>query len=405
MQHSIIMKKTDLISPFFLLFFAWTLNFLLYSLKFTTNITELNYEVICFFISIAFMIFGFHYFLRLRSSKNKGYKNISRYSIHILNRKTNKIFLFWILVSIFEIVMSGGLPLIWSLTKSGKVYNEFGIPSLHGFMNSIYFLLISSYTFLYLTKKKKTLLIVIFMLLIWPVLTLGRGILITVLMQMAIINLYVVKVDFKNLSKKIITIFFVIFIFGVIGDSRGYKNPFRYIVVQKYQPMFESLPSGFLWTYIYITSPLSNYSYNTQHLEPEWSLKYSLANLVPSRIRSKLFPTEEGSSSSHNFTFVNGSLNVSTIFASSHSDFGFYGDFSLIFLLGSWAYWWFRLLRLSSFYIIPYSLVSAVLVLSVFYNLFLLQPYLVSTMLQGLLIKSIKLKKTSAYQLGVNVPN
>ncbi|MDD2542113.1 MAG: O-antigen ligase, partial [Desulfuromonadaceae bacterium] len=83
------------------------------------------------------------------------------------------------------------------------------------------------------------------------------------------------------------------------------------------------------------------------------------------------------------FEFVDAALNVSTIFASSHSDFGYTGDVILMFLLMAWTFFWFSRLRSSAYYILPYAMVCCVLIFSVFYNLFLLYPYLFATVLQG----------------------
>ena len=80
---------------------------------------------------------------------------------------------------------------------------------------------------------------------------------------------------------------------------------------------------------------------------------------------------------------------MSTIFASSHSDFGAMGDFVLISILALWAGFWFKNMFTSIAYILPYSLVGSILFFSIFYNLFLLYPYIFATILLGLVAKFI----------------
>ena len=125
-------------------------------------------------------------------------------------------------------------------------------------------------------------------------------------------------------------------------------------------------------------------AFNYQNVVPTWNFHYSSVNLFPSVLRPEELDRAD------NFQFVNEALNVSTIFASSHSDFGMLGDTVLLIVLSIWAGFWFRLLARSSVYILPYSLVGVVLFFSIFYNLFLLWPYLFSTILLGIVAKYVK---------------
>lgn len=136
--------------------------------------------------------------------------------------------------------------------------------------------------------------------------------------------------------------------------------------------------------YVYITSPLANLAFNYESLKPVWQLYFSKVNLFPSFLRP------ENLDRADNFTFINESLNVSTIFASSHSDFGFLGNLIVILLLALWSAYWFKKLTLSDAYILPYSMVGVVLFFSIFYNLFLLYPYLFATILLGFVSKFVK---------------
>jgi oligosaccharide repeat unit polymerase len=294
-----------------------------------------------------------------------------------LNKYIRGFALIWTLGSALEIVFSGGLPIVWAFTGSAKDYTNFGIPSVHGLMNGIYFFLTGGTALIHFidrTKQSKWMLI---LLLVWPVLMLGRGILLTALVQIMVIYLFVNGFTAKGVMKLIFFVVLTSIGFGVIGDIRGAENPFQYLISEQYRPIFELLPTGFLWVYIYITSPLSNYAFNADTLIPTGNFGYSSVNLFPSLLRPEALDRAD------NFEFVDSALNVSTIFASSHSDFGYVGDALLLLLLMVWIFYWYYKLRSNSLYILPYAMVCTVAIFSIFYNLFLLYPYLFATVLQG----------------------
>ena len=54
-----------------------------------------------------------------------------------IDRLLWRAFGFWVLTTILEIYVSGGIPIVWLLQGSSKTYFDFGIPSVHGFLNSL----------------------------------------------------------------------------------------------------------------------------------------------------------------------------------------------------------------------------------------------------------------------------
>lgn len=361
------------VSPMIMLAIPWSITLVLYSLAATRNIERLPWSVMLLFsVTLMFLVF-INKLYCIRKEKiffrSVSFKNLDKYIF--------RVGMIWFLGTIFEIMHARGLPVIWSILGSSKNYTDFGIGSLHGLLNALYFFLVASVSLKYFHRKSKKRLLLLLLVLMWPILMLGRGIFLTAVLQVLTIYLFTNGLTLKVLFRTLIIVLMVVVIFGFIGDIRGpYKNPFLYLTTDTSRIVFEVLPSGFLWVYMYLTSPLSNYGYNATYYEPAWELNYSLVNIVPSAFRSDL-------GASHNFEFIDNSLNVSTMFASSHSDFGFLGDVVLIVLLLSWSFFWFGKLKKSMYYILPYSMVCSVLIMSVFYNLFLLLPYLISTLLQG----------------------
>ncbi len=368
---------------------VWGIDIYLYSLQLTTNIIEIPNNVTTLLFATLFILLITQFISDLFTRKNK-YVLTEEQKIR-LNFHIKRMTAVWLFGSLIDIIFSGGLPIVWAIQGSSKDYTDFGVHSFHGIMNGIYFFLTGGLSIkLFIDRDKNTMLFFI-LLLLWPILMLGRGILLTALAQHAIIYIFFSGLSILKIGKILLTSTITIIFFGLLGDIRGTENPFFYLINEQYREIFDSIPTGFLWIYIYITSPLSNYAFNADSIDPTWSFTYSIVNLFPSFLR----PTNLDSADA--FEFVDKSLNVSTIFASSHSDFGYYGDLTLILILIIWAYFWYIKLKQSVFYILPYSIVCCVMIFSVFYNLFFLYPYLFSTILQGFLAHNIYSKNNNKY--------
>jgi oligosaccharide repeat unit polymerase len=377
----LVNTNSPAISPLVLMGAPWAFALLLYFFKATDNLVDLSSNLILIFVLMG-ILFLFAtlapLLVRTRCARNQ-YINLPR-----LNNAVKFLFVVWIIGSVVDIIYSGGLPLYWAYIGSDKNYTEFGIPSFHGLINSFYFALIACVCVRAFTCAGSKWHIFLFCLCGWPVLMLGRGILLTVLLQICLIYVFYVGVTLRMLRRLAIAAILVTIFFGVLGDLRGSENPFHGLVNPEYESFFQLLPSGFLWVYIYVTSPLANFAYNYETLTPVLEFYYSTVNLFPTFLRPA------GLDRADNFLFVNEALNVSTIFASSHSDFGSSGDIALLLLLSGWAAFWFLLMIRRNIYILPYSVVGVVLFFSVFYNLFLLYPYLFSTVLLGFIARYIE---------------
>lgn len=376
------------ISPVVLFGLPWGVVLILYSLRATENLINIPARLMLL-LSVAFVVFNIltlaSHIKRINTKNNKrpliADKGISR-----LKKIIKLQFYIWSLGSLYEVYKSAGIPLVWAIVGDAKNYTDFGVHSFHGLMNAFYFSLMACIFFYYKITAERKYLIFTIVMSCWPVLMLGRGIMLTVIVQVMIIQIIFVKIKLKVIISLILSGLVVVIGFGVLGDTRGYANPFFYLVSPEYEYIFSTLPSGFLWVYTYMTSPLSNLAFNFDLLTPVWDFYYSSVNLFPSFMR----PAELDMAD--NFTFVDDSLNVSTIFSSSHSDFGLVGDLVLIILLSAWASFWYLAARFSIAYVLPYSIVGSVVCFSVFYNLFLLYPYLFATLLLGCIAKFINHK-------------
>lgn len=362
----------------------WIITLILYGLKGTDNLVDLDLSLtVIFLLMLALFFLASSVPLLLLPKRQIDIRNTDVNSVR-LESVIKWLVLLWVFGSALDIGYSGGLPLVWAFTGSAKNYTDFGIPSFHGLINSFYFALMGCLFLRFKLTGDRRYLAYSVIFCFWPVIMLGRGIMLTVIVQLAIIQIFYSGISFRKLFSLVSFAVVVIVFFGLLGDLRGSENPFQGIVSAGYEEIFEMLPSGFLWVYIYITSPLSNLAYNYADLVPVGEFYYSSVNLFPTFLRPEELDRAD------NFLFVNEALNVSTIFASSHSDFGMAGDVVLLLMLSIWTGFWFRRVASCSAYILPYSLVGVVLFFSVFYNLFLLYPYLFSTILLGVIARYVK---------------
>ncbi len=365
------------ISPLLLIVLPWSIVLALYALKLTSNLVDFSVEVILLFSFFGALSLAGQILVSFSVKKKNSEIKLSK-----LKKYLKLVFFIWFFGTALEIFFSGGLPIFWAMQGSSKDYTNFGIPSVHGVMNALYFTLMSGVAVMYFCKKNYRTLLMLLLLLVWPMLMLGRGILLTALVQILTCYIFFNGISIVKALRVVFLAFVVVVVFGLIGNARGTtENPFQYLIVNGGEGLFNFLPSGFLWVYIYITSPMSNYLFNAGAIQPSWSFDYSAVNLFPSILRPSNLDRADS------FNFVDEGLNVSTIFASSHSDFGYFGDIVLFSMLMAWAFFWYRKTLQSNIYILPYSMVACVLFFSIFYNLFLLYPYLFSTILQGYISK------------------
>jgi oligosaccharide repeat unit polymerase len=374
-----------IIHPILLFVGIWSLTFYLYSL----DISELTLYRASDFIYVYLLItVGFingYYLVSLAisatSTKNLTSQPIPqscvghmRLHTHEIWKRANKIFALWALVSILEIIASGGIPIIWLLIGSDKNYMDFGISSVHGLAHSMILASAMVSFSLYLITNKNKFLVVPIIAITWFIVSITRNYVLGLTLQM--VALYILIRRFSPSVFLRITALFVILIvlFGVWGDQRsgsGGDSMIRQIgrPTENYP---EWLPSGFFWVYLYITSPLNNLL-NTISQVPfsdSYTLASTLSSLIPSVIRNIIFSSETLSQG----LLVDGRLNMSGAFLGSYLDFGLLGIVIYSVFIGcvSALFWRFRY---RPFYALGYAFVAMALSLTTFFNAMLALPY------------------------------
>jgi oligosaccharide repeat unit polymerase len=299
----------------------------------------------------------------LKQFLNSRQRKIKKYIKYLL--------LIYILIAILDVFYSRGVPIIWALTGSSRSYVDFGVPTLHGIANSIVFFLASLLTLLTILKVKNYKGI-LFALIVYQVLILSRGTIIVMTVQMLAVFLFISRMGFlKNIG---IVVFLLVFVvaFGMLGDLRQGANPYYGLLTDEWKELFNSLPSGFLWAYIYVSSGLNNLNFNVGIIEPSYIPVYTFAKLVPSIIYN-FFSIEKVVDT---FTFVNAGLNVSTIYSAFYSDFGIL-SFLLVMVIQLVASNKYNLARKGNIYsLLSYVVAYQAIFLSFFIDTFFYIPFL-----------------------------
>lgn len=165
MNNGIIQKpvaRNFIFRPMTLFFVVWNVVLILYSFHFsellyftTTQAFLATYFIICSFF-IGWLIAKLGTLNRRASSIHV----VTFHFVEQLKTRKNHLFTLWVVLTFIEVIYCGGVPVIWLILGNGKTYFDFGIPTVHGLLNSLILSLSLISYYLYLvTNNKKNLLI------------------------------------------------------------------------------------------------------------------------------------------------------------------------------------------------------------------------------------------------------
>jgi oligosaccharide repeat unit polymerase len=372
----IVQERSRLLHPLFLFLFGWLSVWLLYTLHLSDLLIFSNaavrdvivgvvvpFSVTCLIVLMVLALLSLS-FPRRDSSEQQ-------YNFDQLDRRVSLLFRVWVILSCMEIVVSGGVPLVWALNGTPKTYFDFGIPSIHGFLNSLIQAIAIIRVAMYLKTRHLRFLLVPLLAILWSVLVLTRNMMIVILLESCVMWLSFNRLRLANVIRLGSAVLLLIFAFGIIGDTRNSNLDIR--AVGQATPNFpEWLPSGTLWAYLYVTTPINNLV-NT--IQSKISRNDPLfPNTTSSLFPSVLRPLIYGSSSREAYEgdLVSNSFNVSTGYIAPFQDYGHSG--MLLYGVGiaivCTVYWRKRSVRDT----LIYSVLAQCLVLSTFFNHFFYLP-------------------------------
>jgi len=285
----------------------------------------------------------------------------------VLSRYLKLLLLFWGSVYWVSIVYSGGLPFLWVLRGSDKSYGDFGVPTFTGLLNMVRAFVLSGYVLLYLQTKRRRYLLVPLFLVFTAMLEISRGAILVLISQALGIVMLRRNVSLRMLVRLLVMGVVVVTAFGVIGDFRG--TPVDEESLAGEQEWMGNAPPGVLVGFAYLVSPLNNLYYGAESLKPSYTPYFTTATLLPTIIRSVLFP--DIGQGVYPIDIKNEAFNATTFYSPLASDFGWYGAGAVACLLQFiCSYVHVRAKRGSLYFTLIYPPLYMSVVLSVFYMYF-----------------------------------
>jgi oligosaccharide repeat unit polymerase len=366
------------LSPSFIAPVAWFMVAFLYSLHLSSLLLFTTQEVVGLTLLIVVPILVVSLFFRVAYSvgaqRKAGTVVVEDVPFAQLEGRVRQCLYLWFALAVIETLVSGGVPLVWVLTGNGKSTFDYGIPSVHGMVNALLLALAVTSFALYLYTGKRRHLPVIIFAIFWSFVVVSRGSLFVLMAECAVIYLRIRRVRWTNFVRLAGLAVVFLLIFGYVGDLRSGADAFRNLS----QPTSEFpdwAPSGLLWAYIYITTPINNLLYTMHTTLPSYNplLPNTAATLFPTVLRNIIYG-KQGSTDAISGSLVVEALNVSTAYTSPFQDMGRLGivGFSTLSAALCEFYW-----RRNGFRNMLYFAVFAqALMLSLFYNMLFYLPIL-----------------------------
>lgn len=298
-------------------------------------------------------------------------RKTASFKLEISSASIKRAMTIWFFFSLIEIAVDKGVPIIWLLRGDAKTYFDFGIPSLHGFLNSIILGSSAASWLLYLKTKNRKLLFTPILCAAWSVVTITRQMLVIEIIEIGALTILANKITLRTTIKIVSGFILLIVIFGVIGNLRSGANAFTKLA----EPTTEWphwLPSGFLWVYIYVTTPLNNL-FNTSSIGSnscQLGFPATLSIAFPSVVRNLLYG--KVAVSGWTGALVTRAFNVSTAYVGPYQDCGILGVIVFSFYFGLFSSWFYK--RRDDFGILSYCVIIENIISSIFFDHFLYLP-------------------------------
>ena len=310
-------------NPFYYYSMIWAAVLFLYWLNISDLYTTLSPTLTCFFIVniVLFMLLGF-VFRNVYKFKNE----ISNVNIASQHKKSYlKFTVFFILLYIANFIYAKDIPLISSLFLGDTTYMHFqGIPTIGVFItvsNQIYGIYLISEA---IKTHRKDIAIQSCAILFMFLLQLNRNAMILFALAFVVSYIRYNKIKLKNAIFICIFVIVVLYLVGGLGNIRHLAswNDSSYIrsLARINSNYPEKLPGQFIWSYIYLVSPLGNLNYNILNNASHFDFGNLFLCFIPDFIEKRL-------NTNYNVSIflVDPHFNVPTTYATSYKYGGMFG--------------------------------------------------------------------------------
>lgn len=400
------MKKQGLIvfvDPPKIMFILWILALILYDFKLSTYYNPtLLINVVVILIWGSFLILS--KFIRI----NK--EDIYKLFIDFEGKKLYKRYF-----KVSNVIFGAALVFfIYSVYKYGFAIaqsNKIGKQGMDHYSAYIVYMLVLAAEIKYIlfrNYKKPADLVILILSTVILLLTLNRGPLVFLVTTIALYEVFNfinikehldIKTQYKIYGSFVLVLILTIVFFGYIGNLRMdyVLNYVYHKSLQDFYGMSSLIPSGFLWVYIYLTSPLENMAYSLSNQQVQYTYFNSLfypfiklfANIFGKGEAYKQWFVLRGTYTPYLYDKIG--LNAPSFIGDAFGDLGFVGFAVYLGIYIAIAYFAAKLIKksvkLSSICkIIIYTNIVSILLWSVFVNSFKI-PILILNIIVLLLIE------------------
>lgn len=284
-------------------------------------------------------------------------------------RAWKPLFFIWMIISIFETILSGGLPIFWLVSGQSRTYEDFGVPTVHGFANAMWlFLAFTQFAKVIELRQPRRDVWFSMLLIIWPILLVSRALFTIFLLQFILFYFATSNKSIGSFVIKFVVISFIFsFAFGLAGDVRA---PEFLIATSLNFDADQEWYVPLIWIYAYIVSPLATLALNWEVTTPVMHIfpSNSLTGLVPSVVREAM--GVDTGFTGYLGVLAHDAFNVSTAFLAPYLDWGFSGIFLMAFFIGFFGHLTWRAALIDAAKLPILSAYNAYVALTIFTNQF-----------------------------------
>ena len=317
-----IIKKTNLSNPIIVFNGIWFVCFILYGIKLSkvyTNDISLK-AGICFLCML--LAYNLSFFISTRCKHTVVVSNIRLIKATTKYDYIKTLAIIWIFLIGVEVLYCKGFPLVWLISGRKGSYASFGIPSIHGFINSLSWFTLNILLIYYLDSRDKRIFKWGILINIVYFLLLARQSIMTEIIQLTPIYLLKRKVNIKKIGGLLVM---TIVIFGIVGNIR--TDPKHVLNTAKLS--VDSVPfffMGFVWVYMYMMTPIANMISAIDSWKTLYFGAASLKAFLPTAIVNAL-GMKDVAINDYSY-LISQTYNVSTALLTPYFDFGIAGVFA-----------------------------------------------------------------------------
>jgi hypothetical protein len=353
-------------NPYFVFATAWLLCIFLYSLRGAGILPKLTFGLCVFLFSfiLLFIITGF--FLNRIKFTIKPAKNV----------KINyKLIFFFNNVFFLPNILYSGLPIL-----NGVRDENFGIPGMVVIAMSLNAFTCICCFYMYLTTGRKKLLWYCAYCMMFYVVIISRGFIV-----MTMISMLFLWMNLKNPVLTIVkftiilsTMLGALYLFGVAGNppSVEYSSEAIFQIGDASAAFTNNIiPGEFFWSYVYITSPLSNLQYNINISNPPFTVDNFYLAIVNETmfdfISKRVNAMRKGYARKTPVLLIE-ALTVSTALAGSYATAGWGGMLYMMLFIWIFPIIYLLIISKNPLGVIGFSVLCTIYLFSIFDNMFVL---------------------------------